>query len=96
MRSINVLTNPNNNADEVGVMWSADTGSRTLGYEIFISQSMDNGISFSNPVDESEVIGLSLFPEMIINGSSLCFTWTEYNYGIYSILFKTISLGKVL
>jgi hypothetical protein len=94
--SINVLTNPNNNADEVGVMWSADTGSRTLGYEIFISQSIDNGISFSNPVDESNVIGLSLFPEMIINGSSLCFTWTEYNYGIYSILFKTISLGQVL
>jgi hypothetical protein len=94
--SINVLTNPNNNADEVGVMWSADTGSRTLGYEIFISLSMDNGISFSNPVDESNVIGLSLFPEMIINGSSLCFTWTEYNHGSYSILFKTISLGQVL
>lgn len=91
--TINVSTNPNNNADEVGIMWSADIGNRTLGYEIFISQSMDNGISFSNPVDESNVIGSSLFPEMIINGSSMYFTWTEYNYGSYSILFKTVSIS---
>ena len=91
--SISVSTNPNNNADEVVIMWSADTGNRTLGYDVFISQSMDNGLSFSNPIDVSNVIGSSFFPEMIINGSSLHFTWAEYNYGSYSILFRSVSLG---
>lgn len=91
--SINVSTIPNNNADEVVIMWSADTGIRALGNDLFISQSMDNGLSFSNPIDVGNVIGSSFFPEMIINGSSLHFTWTEYNDGTYSILFRTVSQG---
>jgi hypothetical protein len=91
---ISVSTNPNYNVDDVRLVWSADTGSKTLGYDLFISQSKDNGVSFSYPADVSNTLGLSIFPEMMINGSSLYFTWTEYNYGSYSILFRTVSVGR--
>jgi hypothetical protein len=89
--NINVSTNLNSNADEVGLVWSADTANKALGYDIFISQSKDNGLSFSNPADVSNTRGLSIFPETIRNNNALYFTWTEYNYGSYSILFKAIS-----
>jgi hypothetical protein len=94
--SISVSTNPNFNGDDVRLVWSADTGTKNLGSDIFISQSKDNGVSFSYPTDVSNSLGLSIFPEMMSNGSSMYFTWTEYNYGSYSILFRTVSLGQGL
>ncbi len=77
-------------------MWSANTGNSTLGYDILISQSLDNGLSFSNPIDGSSVVGSSVFPEMIVDGSSLYFTWTQYNYGSYSILWAKVSNARLV
>ena len=90
--SIIVSTNPNNNADEAKVMWLDDTGGNSGKYDVFLSQSTDNGLSFGNPINLSNTQGSSLFPQMVVFGKNLYLTWTEFNSGSYSILFRVVSL----
>ena len=90
--SIIVSTNPNNNADEVKVIWLDDTGGNSGKYDVFLSQSTDNGLSFGNPINLSNTQGSSLFPQMVVFGKNLYLTWTEFNSGSYSILFRVVSL----
>src|SRR5207247_3027504 len=90
--SIIVSTNPNNNADEVKVIWLDDTGGNSGKYDVFLSQSTDNGLSFGNPINLSNTQGSSLFPQMVVFVNNLYLTWTEFNSGSYSILFRVVSL----
>ncbi len=91
--SMIVSTNPNNNADEVNVIWLDDTGSKSGERNVIFSQSTDNGASFGNPINMSNTQGSALLSQAVISGKNLYLTWAEFNSGSYAILFRVVSLS---
>lgn len=92
--SMIVSTNPNNNSvDDVKIMWLDDTGGKSGDYNIFFSQSTDNGASIGNPINISNTKGSSLLPQMVISGNNVYLAWTEFNSGYYAILFRVVILS---
>ena len=88
-----VSTNPNNNADEVNVIWLDDTGSKSGERNVIFSQSTDNGASFGNPINMSNTQGSALLSQAVISGKNLYLTWAEFNSGSYAILFRVVLLS---
>lgn len=77
--------------EKIFLVWTERSENNT---ETFFSKSIDEGVTFSKPMNLSDNPGDSAFPRMAINGNDVFVTWYDYSQGQSEVMFaKSLDLG---
>jgi hypothetical protein len=92
-------TNLTNNAEDsvygqvaawnnhVHVLWEESIPSDSRNYDIFIKNSVDNGTTFSQPINLSNNSGFSEHPQLAVYGNNVYAVWADNTFGDRQVLF---------